>query len=289
MNENLRGALYMTGSMASFVGSDAILKSVSDEMSLWQAMLVRGLFASALLIGFGLWQGSLSKLPGRRDARLLAIRTVSDAAAALMFLLALFHVDLAIMSAIAQVAPLAMTLAGVWFMGHKVGWRRYLAILTGFVGVLFIIQPGGAGFTPYTLLALASVGCVVVRDLATSRLSHEVSATFAGLLSTVTIMLSAGLLSIGSTWPDGMGGLTVRLGICASILVFGVVFAVSAMRHGEVAVVAPFRYSAILWAVIIGWVVFRELPDGWATTGILLVVASGLYTLWRETRRRAAG
>jgi drug/metabolite transporter (DMT)-like permease len=113
-------------------------------------------------------------------------------------------------------------------------------------------------------------------------LSAEASSLWTAMAATLAVTLAGIVGSIGSDWPDDMTGPTLRLLLCASILIFGLIFAVSAMRHGEVAVVAPFRYTAILWAVVLGYLMFGEVPDGWSILGGLIVVASGIFTFYRE-------
>lgn len=282
LSDNLRGSLYMTGSMAGFVSSDAIMKSVSDELSLYQAICLRGLLATALL-GMMAWhQGAFRSMPRGRDLWITIVRTLADLAAAICFLTALFKIELGQIAAIVQAAPLAMTLAGAWFLGHHVGWRRYAAIVIGFAGVLLIVKPGAAGFSVYSVWALASVAFVVLRDLVTRGLSPQTPTLIVALFASAGVTVTGIAMSLASDWPADLLGPVTALFFCAVLLVFGLIFAVAAMRVGEVAVTSPFRYTAIIFAVILGYLFFDEVPDFWAIIGSLIVVATGIFTFYRE-------
>ncbi len=288
ISDNLLGSLYMIGSMAAFVSSDAIMKSLAEELTLYQAICLRGLIATSMLGVLAWQQGAFRAMPGGRDLWIILVRTLADLGGAVCFLTALFHLELGAISAIVQAVPLALTLAGTWFLGHKVGWRRYAAIIIGFVGVLLIVKPGANGFNAYSLLALASVAFIVVRDLVTLGLSAHTSSLVVAFFASAGVTLTAAVLAANSSWPADVAGPVLTLFFCAFFLVFGMIFAVTAMRVGEVAVVSPFRYSAIIVAVVIGYFAFGEIPDFWAAIGSLIVIGSGIYTFYRERIRARA-
>ena len=146
--------------MACFTINDAFLKILSDSLPLFQVILLRGCVTSAFMIGLALWMGLHRIRVSRRDWWRIGVRTVAEAGAAWFFITALFHVDFANVAAIMQSLPLTITLAGALFLGDKVGWRRWAAILIGFAGVMLIVKPGGGGFTVYSVYVLASVACV---------------------------------------------------------------------------------------------------------------------------------
>ncbi len=258
------------------------MKSLSDELTLYQAICLRGLISTSLL-GLLAWhQGAFQTMPRGRDFWIILVRTLADVGAAACFLTALFHLELGLISAIVQAVPLALTLAGAWFLGHQVGWRRYAAIVIGFFGVLLIVKPGADGFNSYSLLALASVAFVVVRDLTTRGLSGKTPSLIVAFFASAGVTLMGTLVAATSDWPADLGSPMIALFFCAFLLVFGLIFAVTAMRVGEVAVVSPFRYSAIIVAVVLGYFAFGEIPDIWAVIGSLIVVGSGIYTFYRE-------
>jgi len=177
---------------------------------------------------------------------------------------------------------LAVTLAAAAFMGEPVGWRRYVAIGVGFAGVLVIARPGTDGFNVYALWALASVGCIVLRDLSTRRLSPDTSALGVSLVTSAALTLVAGLAALFGDWAPIAPAHFALLGIAAVGLLVGYVFSVHAMRRGDIGFVQPFRYSLLVFAIINGIVLFGEWPDVWTLVGAAMVAGTGLYTLHRE-------
>jgi drug/metabolite transporter (DMT)-like permease len=171
LSDNMRGAVFMMLSMAGFSLNDAFLKTVAGELPLFQAVFLRGLIVVALTGALGWSQGAFAYRPGRRDRRLIGWRCLGEIGGTICFLTALFNMPIANASAILQSVPLAVTLGAALFLGEPVGWRRYLAIGVGFMGVLVIVRPGAEGFNAYALWAVAAIGFIVVRDLSTRSLS----------------------------------------------------------------------------------------------------------------------
>ncbi len=282
--DNLKSALFMTASMAGIVVNDTLMKTLAGEVPLVQAIFLRGLAATALLALLGWRLGVLGTRPEGANRGLLALRVAAEVGATLCFLSALFHMPLANATAILMVLPLAVTLAAAVAFDEAVGWRRYAAIAVGFVGVVLIVRPGTAGFNAYALLALASVGFVVVRDLATRRFSQALPSTFAALATSVAITLTGALLLPAVEPVTPTPGQLLTLVAAAVCLVVAYLFAVMTMRIGDVGFVSPFRYTNLIWALVLGALVFGEFPDGLTLAGSALVVATGLYTLHREHR-----
>ena len=283
-SDNARGALFMCLSMAGFAFNDALIKSVSGDLPLFQAIAVRGLLATTL-IGIYAWRvGALRFRPGARDARLIALRAVGEIGGGLTFLTALFNMPIANASAILQSLPLAVTLAAAVFFGEPVGWRRYLAIAVGFAGVLIIVRPGSDGFTVYSLWALASVGFVVVRDLATRRLSAAAPGPAIVFITSFAMTLTAGTLTAATEWRPMELHSLASLGGSALFLLVGYHYSVNSMRTGEIGFVQPFRYTLLIWATVLGILMFGEWPDFWTLVGGGIVVATGLFTFYRERR-----
>jgi S-adenosylmethionine uptake transporter len=287
--DNVKGALFMMASMAGFVVNDALVKSLAGEVPLFQAIFVRGLVATALLAVLAAAQGVLTYRVGGGDRRRLAARMAAEVGATACFLNALFHMPIANATAILLVMPLAVTLAGALFLGERVGWRRYSAILVGFVGVLVIVRPGGEGFNAYALSALAAVGFLVVRDLVTRRFAVGVPSAFVALATAVAITLMGGLVSLFGPWSPLAAGHVVVLAAAAGFLVVGYLFGVMTMRVGDIGFVSPFRYTVLIWALLLGVTVFGEIPDAATLVGSALVVATGLYTFHRERRAAPGG
>ncbi|MDZ4136141.1 MAG: DMT family transporter, partial [Paracoccaceae bacterium] len=290
ISDNTRGILYMNVAMATFTVNDTFMKLTTQSLPLAQAVVIRGALTVVLLLVLAQAMGGLQLRMSRVDAKLMALRTVGELGGTVLFLLALMQMPLANLSAILQSLPLAVTLAAALVMGEKVGWRRMLAIAVGFGGVLLIVRPGPQGFDVWSMMALGSVACVVLRDLVTRRFSRALPSVTVAFYaaSSVLLMGLAGLVTEG--WQPVTGAQMVGLSAAALALIMGYLFVVMAMRVGEVALIAPFRYSALLWAIMLGWLAFGALPDGVTLIGAAVVVASGLYTYLREyqVQRRLA-
>jgi drug/metabolite transporter (DMT)-like permease len=200
------------------------------------------------------------------------------------YLTALMHIPIANATAILQALPLAVTLGAAVFLKEPVGWKRYTAIAVGFAGVLIIVRPGAEGFDAFALLAVIAVGFVTLRDLATRRLSGPVPSLFVAFGTAVAIMLFGAVMLPFTAWqPVGSADL-LHLAIAAGSLFFGYVFSVSSVRVGEVAFVAPFRYTILIWAILLGVVIFGDIPDAWTLLGASVIVATGVFTFYRERR-----
>jgi drug/metabolite transporter (DMT)-like permease len=286
-SDNARGAAFMALAMAAFTGNDALMKQVTQDVPLMQAIVVRGLLSGAMLAALAMATGGLHMALSRADRGPVALRTLAEVGATLTFLTALMHLPLANISAILQALPLAVTLAAALFFGDRVGWRRLSAIAVGFAGVLLIVRPGAEGFTVWSLVAVASVLCVVVRDLCTRRLTGVLPTSTVALYTAgaVTAMGAVGM-AFGPGWQPVDGAALAALAGAAMLLVVGYTFIIKAMRVGEVSFVAPYRYTSLLWAILLGWLMFGTLPDALTWAGSALIVASGLFTMWREARLR---
>lgn len=284
LTDNTRGALLMMGSMTAFTLNDACMKALSDELPLFQALFLRGIGTTCFLIiltrMLGQWQFDLA----RRDWALIVLRTAAEIGAAWFFITALFNMPIANVSAILQSLPLTVTLAGALFFREAVGWKRMTAILVGFVGVLLIVQPGGDGFTIYSVYALISVACVTVRDLAARRMTRSVPSVLVALVAAAGVTVFGAAGTVFATWEPVSGTAALQLGAATFFVVGGYVFSVTAMRMGEISFVAPFRYTSLVVALILGAVVFGTFPDAITLLGAAIVAATGLFTLYRERR-----
>ncbi|MGV8949758.1 MAG: DMT family transporter [Cypionkella sp.] len=288
ISDNLRGALYMNLSMFSFTVNDTFMKAVTQTLPLYQTIALRGVIA---LIGMGLiahFTGALRFDIARRDLKLISIRSLSDVVATVMFLTALQHMNLANLSAIMQAMPLAVTLGAALYFKDHIGWRRMTAILIGFVGVMIIIWPGGEGFDGWALLGLGSVLAVVVRDLSVRPVSRSVPSIMVALGAGAAVFLMGLLGSAVQGWQAVSGVQSLQVLGAGVMLTLGYLSSVMAMRVGDIGFVAPFRYTSLLWAIVLGWLAFGNLPAFHAMIGAAIVVATGIYTLLRERKIRLA-
>jgi drug/metabolite transporter (DMT)-like permease len=285
LSANAEGALYMSLAMAAFCANDTLVKLASAELPLFQTVFVRGLFAATLILGLARARGALAFRPSRSDARVLALRVAGELGATLCFLAALFNMPIANATAIIQAAPLAVALAAALALGEPVGRRGWIAIGVGLVGVLLIVRPGLEGFTVWSLAALASCLFIALRDVATRRLSPAAPSLFAVALTAVTVTAVSGLGSLAEGWRPVSGAALATLAAASALLLVGYVYSVKTMRVGEIAVVGPFRYTVLLWAMLFGYLVFGDRPDALTLAGAAVVVVAGLTALRPAARR----
>jgi drug/metabolite transporter (DMT)-like permease len=275
----------MAVAMAAFTMNDSITKAVSAEINFGQVMLVRGLFATGLITALTFHQravGSLRTLA----VKPVALRLVGEIGGTISFMAAITHLPLANTLAIFQALPLAITLGAALVFREPVGWRRWLAIAVGFIGVLIIVRPGAAGFTQYSLLALISVAFCSLRDLATKQIPASIPSLFVTLLMTVMVTLTGAviLFPLGG-WTTPSGHALVLLALAAVFMLTGYQCMIMALRSGDISAVAPFRYTALPWAMLLGYLVFGDRPDAMMVTGASIIVGSGLYAFYRERVR----
>ena len=283
-SDNLTGAVLMMASMAAFTINDTFMKAMAGEIPLFQLLFLRGVLTTIAVTGIAWWMGALRARLSRKDWGSVAMRMVGEIGAAYFFLTALFNMPIASVTAILQAIPLTITLAAAVFFGDPIGWKRLSAILVGFVGVLLIVRPGAEDFTIYSFYVLAAVGFVTLRDLATRRLSRETPTMLVTAITSVSIMVFFGLASLTVDWAP-MDARTTALTAGASVMIIGgYLFSIMVMRVGEISFIAPFRYTGLVWALVLGWLVFDEWPEPITLIGAAIVVGSGLFMLYREAR-----
>jgi S-adenosylmethionine uptake transporter len=278
----------MTAAMTAFACSDACMKALGQEMPLFQALFLRGCGTTLFLWGLTVAMGQARLGLPRRDWVLIAARVVAEMGAAWFFITALFQMPLANVSAVLQALPLAVTLAGAVVLRERIGRAQLLAILVGFAGVLLIVRPGAEGFGWPALYALASVACVTVRDLLSRLIAPDTPSLLVAAVTAGGVAAFGGVGSIFVAWTPVDGATALILIGAMSFVMLAYVASVSAMRVGELAVVAPFRYTSLLVSIALGVVAFGTVPDALTLTGAGIVVATGLFTFLRErTRPRA--
>lgn len=289
MSPNLQGALLMMASMAAFTFNDTLVKLTGGEVPLFQLLALRGVLATLLIYllakGLGRLQWGLS----RRDWGLVAIRSASEIGAAYFFLTALLNMPLGNVTAILQMLPLTVTMGAALFFGDAVGWRRWVAIGIGFLGMLLVVQPGTDGFTTWSVYAMVAVLFVTIRDLSTRHMSPEVPPLTVTFFAAVSVMVFSMAVAIPQGWTPVSAKNAFLIVGSAVFILGGYVFSVLVMRVGEISFIAPFRYTSLVWALVLGYLVFGDWPEPIVLLGAAIIAATGLFTLYRETRARAAG
>lgn len=287
--DNLRGAALMTFAMLGFAIEDMLIKLMSGALPTWQIIGVMGLGGAAAFAGLTLWKGQ-TLLPRAAVSPVMLLRNLGELVGTVGFVTAIALTPISSASAILQATPLTVTLGAALFLKEPVGWRRWSAIIVGFCGVLLIIRPGMDAFDPLSLFAVLSVVGLAIRDLATRNVPPAISSFQVSFLAFLTLIPTAGLLSLFS--PQDLVTPTPRLWLLIAgsiVMAVGAYYAiVAAMRVGDVSFVTPFRYSRMIFALIVGVTVFDENPDAAMLIGSAIIVASGIYTVWRERKRGSA-
>lgn len=273
----------MTAAMAAFAVEDMFLKAAAQTVPLGLVMLVMGLSGM-------LWFSAVSlaraepPYPRRLLSRTMALRSLSEVVGRVFYGLAIALTPLSVASSILQATPLVVVLGAALLFGEKVGARRWALIFLGFAGVLIIIRPGLAGFDALSLLAVAGLLGFAGRDLATRAAPLTLSnaqlgnSGFAMLGLAGVILLSAG--GTAPALPDASSLFDMAGAAGFAVLAYG--FLTTAMRTGEVSAVTPFRYSRLLFAMVLGITVFGESPDAATLVGAAVIVVCGVLILTRR-------
>lgn len=287
-SDNLIGIMLMIASMAMFAVEDAFIKKLSAGMGTGQILVFLGVGGFAVFALIAKRQGTQVF---SRDLLLgpVLLRNFGEILGTSGYVLAVVLTPLSSASAILQATPLAVALGAALFLKQAVGWRRWVAIGVGFIGVLIVIRPGLEGFQPASLFAVQGVIGLSIRDLATRAMPGRVSSMVLSAFG-FGVVIPAGLLMMvfegPAIMPDG-----VQSALILAALIVGPVgyyMIVAAMRVGEVAVVTPYRYVRLVFAMIIGVLAFGEVLDFYTMVGATIIIGSGLFTIYRERMARKA-
>jgi len=285
-SDNLIGIMLMLGAMAMFAVEDAFIKKLAANMGTGQILVILGVGGFAVF-------AALAKRKGAqvfsRDLLLgpVMLRNFGEIMGTSGYVLAVVLTPLSSASAILQATPLAVALGAALFLGQAVGWRRWMAISVGFIGVLIVIRPGLEGFQPASLFAVQGVIGLSIRDLATRAMPGRVSSLVLSAFGFGVVIFPGALMMLfegPAVLPD-----TIQSYYIIGALIVGPVgyyMIVAAMRVGEVAVVTPFRYVRLVFAMILAVGIFGEVLDFWTLFGSGVIIGSGLFTIYRERLAR---
>ncbi len=282
---NVRGILLVLLAMVGFTLEDTFIKALTGGMAVGQVLMLIGLGSASVFALFASVRGE-NIFGARAWQPLPLLRAFTEAFSAVAYATALSKVDISTVAAVFQATPLVITMGAALFLGEQVGWRRWSAIGVGFIGVIMIIRPGLNGFEPAALWVLIAVLGVATRDLLTRVLSADVPSTVVSFQAFATIIPAGLFLMFANnssfSMPHGVDWAMIVGGVLFGVM--GYYSIVVAMRIGDAAVVTPFRYTRLLFSILIGAVVFAERPDLMTLAGSSLVIGSGLYTFLRERR-----
>ena len=287
-NQNTTGIIFMIGAMAGFALEDLFMKKMGDFWSPMQILLVIGFLG-------GLAYAIIARMQGINvfDRKLLdrnaLLRMCFEVIGTLAFASSVILGSVSLASTIIQAMPLLVTMGAAIFLGEKVGWRRWSAIFVGLFGVMLVMEPWSAEFSPYTLLAFIGVIGLSARDLVTRVISANIPSIslatwgFWALVPTCFILMLFGqnfsLSATDISW-------TLLLSIIGALLfgLWGYYLLIRAMRIGDIAVITPFRYSRLIFGGLIGVTVFGESLSVSAMIGAAIILCTGLYTFMRERK-----
>ena len=282
MTENFRGALLMTICMGAFVLNDAFVRLAGSSLPLGQILFLRGLITTFILLMVGIYSGAFKLIVSKADKWRIFFRSIAEALTAYFFLTAVMNMPFANVTAILQILPITVTLAAALVFKEKVGIFRISLILIGFLGVMMIINPTANGFNIYAIYALIAVFLITLRDLITRKLSSKVSTLLPTVSASVGVLLFSVFLLINTPFQPLNTQNSLFIFLSAFFIIFGYYTAVLVMRSGEISFISLFRYSAILFALILGLFFFDEKPDITAFLGILLVMLAGIVLMMRN-------
>ena len=280
---NLRGILFMTLSMGGFAVEDLFLKILSEAVPVSQILIYVGISATVLLSVISI----IKRIPVLRNDiysnKLFIIRSFADMMGAVLIVTSISLMPLSTVSSILQALPLFITFGAVLIFKESVGWRRWSAVSFGFIGVILILKPGLSSFHPSSLIVLLAVACLALRDIVTRKISKDIHS--------ITVSLYAFILTtVGGIFSLPFFGNFVTLKITQWFVVltitlfgcFSYFMLVLATRKGDISVISPFRYSRLIFAIVLAILVLNERPDTLSLVGAAIIVASGYYTIWRE-------
>ena len=283
MSENFRGALIMMVCMSGFVLNDAFVRLAGNSLPLAQILFIRGLITTIVLLTFAIYGGVFSSKVSKKDKWLIFFRSIAEALTSYFFLTAVMNMPFANVTAILQILPMTVTLAAAFVFKEKVGIIRVSLIIMGFFGVVLIINPSADGFNLHAVYALIAVFLITIRDLITRKLSNEVPTLLPTVSASVGVLLFSVILLINTPLQPLNAQNSLLIFLAALFIVFGYYTAVLVMRSGEISFISPFRYTAILFALILGFIFFDEKPDITAFVGIVIVILAGIVLMMRNS------
>lgn len=281
-----KGIVAMCLAMGLFIANDALVKYVSASLPAAQLIFIRGLFATSLLLAAALAMGALRPRTLAQDGawtqltqRPVLLRAALDALATMAYLTSLFHLPIGNASAINMASPVFIAVYAAIVWRERVGPARWLAIAGGFLGVLLIVQPAAEAFNAWSLMCLFATLLHTGRDLITRTIALTVPSILITLTTSIAVLLLTGPWSLVQGWQP-VDGTQLSLLAAASVFLSAAYYLVIVgMRHGDLSLVAPFRYTALIYALLLGWLVWGDVPNPMAWSGIVLLVVAGVFML----------
>ena len=285
ISENTKGAFLISLAAACYVMSDIFMKFLSSEISIFQITFLRGLLVTFFLFSYCYISKASFFVKEWKDRLVIAIRSILEVIMTYTFLAALFNMNVANANAILQLIPLTVLLGSFAFLRQSPKTHEWIAVLIGCLGALIIIRPGASDFNFFTIHALVAVLCLAARDLLTVRLNKNIPSNIVAFYSALMLTLASFLLSKD---PMYFGELRNSYFILytAIFVSIGYIASVAAMRFGDVTFVSPFRYTALLWATVMGFIFFNEIPKLTTLLGGFIIILAGIYIFYKSKENR---
>ena len=278
---NLKSIVLMIAAMGCFTLADLLIKIASRTLPVGQIMIMLGLGLTILFWCLMKMKGEAIIFSPLREPALM-LRNAGDFTGSICMCLALAYVPISTIGAVLQTVPLMITAVAALFLGERVGIRRLSAILVGFAGVIFILQPGRADFDATVILALLAAVGMTVRDVGTKLIPRQLSTLLLSLYAAMLFCLS-GVLVLTFTGGAGVpdAGMTLMFIAMTALAALGYVLVTTAVRLGDMSVVSPFRYSRLLFSLAVGILILGETVNAMMLFGCTLTIGAGLY-IWRR-------
>lgn len=281
MSDNLRGILAVLTASTAYVLHDSMAKLLTEELPSSEIILVRGAIGTAMLFA-GVFLLRATRPLSVLLEPMMMVRLLGTGGATVFIILALRYLPLPTVTTVLQATPLIVTAGAALMYGDAVGWRRWAAVCTGFLGVVLIVKPGG-GFGDAGFLVLLALLCTTTRDLSTRGLPKHIPSIYVAAAGSVVSTVSGFLiLPYDTAWVMPSPFAWMLMVVSAAFIFVATTFMTVGLRTGEIAVVAPFRYVPVPLALLLGFWLWGDVPDAVAWLGITLVLGAGLYTLHRE-------
>ena len=275
----------MIAAMACYVLNDALVKLTTHHFPGGQLLAVRGLFATAVVVGLAQRAGGLRHWRSLLRP-IVGIRCILEVATAGASVAALSLAPLGTVTAIMMAAPLMIAVAAIALGWEPPRGRRVLAAVVGFAGVLLVMRPFAHGHAAawgsgFALLCAASLAA---RDLVTRRIPAEIPTVMIAMVTTMAVCAAGVAMGLHETWQSLERRETAVLALAAVCAASGNYALIAACRDVDLSVVTPFRYTIVVWAILLGYMGWGDIPDAMSALGVALIVASGLYALHASRR-----
>lgn len=282
-----RAILSVVAGIFCLCVSDVFAKALMAHYTAVEVVFLRNIVAMPL-VALLLYSTGRRALFASQHLGLHALRGLFSIGAAFCFFSSLNHLPLAEATSLAFAAPIFVTALSVPLLGEHVGWRRWVAVLVGFAGILIIVRPGAAAFQPASLYPVAAALFYALFMISARKIRGGESMWTVMFFITLFPLLYSAPLSTG-VWEtfEPSHAMTI-LGIALAGTV-GITLISLGFRLAPAAIVAPFDYTALVWASLFGWLFWSELPDAWTYAGSAIIVASGIAIILRENKVRSGG